>query len=422
MSAKTQKKTLPAPRESAGLPAVVKSGRKPLATATKTKLRALAALLPAMPALPPEPLPEAEGMPASAILEPEPKGEAEDALRRRESVRVGMVRLARLLAREALRHIEHPENMDRTDDIHQVRVQCKRLRALMRLFKPVTDKEVLTQENGRLRDAARALSDFRDAFVAGETLKRVFEDTAPKQMQDAAVMLGVTHGGLKRMRNLDMCFKNAAEDLREMVAALRMLPLEVKGWAAVAPGLQMSYAKSQALYLKCRKKRTEHLAECFHDWRKRVKDLAYQLEFLDNVEPTVVRFTRKEFRRLGTLLGEDHDYVVFAHQVRERERHYEHLATFQPVRKRLRRRLKELREKEFALAGQLLAETPEAWIARMAELWRQWKSPTVKTATGAVVAGPALVSETASEGQPAPAIAAPAKAPRGSRKRKTAPR
>ena len=317
--------------------------------------------------------PEAVTLPEEP--EPERKGESLEALRLKEGVRAGLMRLARRLTRDALQHIEHPKNLDRTEDIHQVRVQCKRLRALLRLLKPVSDRKALDQENARIRDAARALSAFRDAFVAGETLKRVFDDTAPRRVQDAAVLLGVKHGGLKRKRDLDASFENAARDLREMVATLRRLPVRARGWEAVAPGLERSYRRAQTSYLKCRKHHAEQLAECFHEWRKRVKDLAYQLEFLDNVEPTVLRFLRKEFRRLGTMLGDDHDYVMFAEQVRERERHYEHLATFHPVRKRLRRRLKELRAKEFALATPLFAENPEMWIARQAGLWLRWKNP-----------------------------------------------
>ncbi len=314
--------------------------------------------------------------PAKLPVEPEPAGETLEALRRKEGVRAGLLRLARRLTRDALQHIEHPKSvLDRTEDIHQVRVLCKRLRALLRLLKPVSDRKALAQENARIRNAARALSEFRDAFVAGETLKRVFDDTAPRRVQDAAVLLGVKHGGLKRKRDLVVSFENAARDLREMLTTVRRLPVQARGWEAVAPGLERSYTKAQASYLKCRKHQTEQLAECFHDWRKRVKDLAYQLEFLDNVELTVLRHIRKEFRRLGTMLGDDHDYVVFAQQVRERERHYEHLATFHPVRKRLRRRLKELRAKEFALATPLFAESPEMWIARLAGLWLRWKNP-----------------------------------------------
>ena len=181
------------------------------------------------------------------------------------------------------------------------------------------------------------------------------------------------------MRDLNAGFENASRDLRGMLGTVGQLPVRARGWEAVAPGLERSYSRAQASYLKCRKHHAEQLAECFHEWRKRVKDLAYQLEFLDNVEPTVLRHLRKEFRRLGTMLGDDHDYVVFAQQVRERERHYEHLATFHPVRKRLRRRLKELRAKEFALATPLFAESPEMWIARQAGLWLRWRNPRLAT-------------------------------------------
>ena len=335
---------------------------KPSAKATRAKARKDAAIV-----VTPEPV--------KLPVEPEPVGESLEALRRNEGVRAGLLRLARRMTRDALQHVEHPKNADRTEDIHQVRVLCKRLRALLRLLKPVSNRKALELENARIRDAARALSEFRDAFVAGETLKRVFDDTAPRRVQDAAVLLGVKRGGLKRMRDLNAGFENAARDLREMLATMRQLPVRARGWEAVAPGLERSYRRAQASYVKCRKHHSEQLAECFHEWRKRVKDLAYQLEFLDNVETTVLRHIRKEFRRLGTMLGDDHDYVVFAQQVRERERHYEHLATFHPVRKRLRRRLKELRAKEFALATPLFAESPEMWIARLAGLWLRWKNP-----------------------------------------------
>ncbi|HTB63947.1 MAG TPA: CHAD domain-containing protein, partial [Opitutales bacterium] len=103
-------------------------------------------------------------MPAKKPKRPAPaksaKAAAEsfDALRRRESVRNGLVRLGRRHAHTALQRIEHPKKTDRTDDIHQVRVHCKRLRALLRLVKPVTDVEAVKRETLRLRDIGRSLS------------------------------------------------------------------------------------------------------------------------------------------------------------------------------------------------------------------------------------------------------------------------
>jgi CHAD domain-containing protein len=284
----------------------------------------------------------------------------------------------------ALRHALRPENQaDRTEDIHQVRVHCKRLRALLRLLKPVSDPAIIERENTRLREAARALATFRDAFVAGETLKRVFEDTAPRRMKQVSVLLGVKNARPKRRGDLTMAFDHLATALRHAAAAVRALPLKARGWDALAPGLERSYARACAAFQKCQQGgHRRRYGERFHEWRKRIKDLAYQLEFLENMEPATLKRLRKDFRRLGTLLGDDHDLIVFAEHVNQRERQYTHLATFRPVHKRLRTRLKALRAKEFALAHPLLAKKPEVWIEHLAGLWQQWKKTPPPSASG----------------------------------------
>ncbi len=329
-------------------------------------------------------MPASKPKSAARAKTPPTPAESLDALRRRESVRNGLMRIGRRHAAVALQRIEHPKKTDRTEDIHQVRVHGKRLRALLRLLKPVTDVEAVTRENLRLQEMGRSLSGFRDAFVAGETLKRVFEDTAPRRMRDAARMLGVKpHAARARSKeDLDLALKNAAKTLRHVADEFRNLPISARGWASIAPGLEKSYRRARAGYKRCVRRGAGHLGDCFHTWRKRVKDLGYQLEILDNLKPGEVHRQRKEFRRLGALLGDDHDYVVFAAHVREREQHYEDLANFQPVRKRLKRRLKTLRAKEFAVARNLFGEKPRLWITRLYDSWRMWKNP---DATGLVI-------------------------------------
>jgi len=319
-------------------------------------------------------MPATKSKPARTKTQPT-AAESLDALRRRESVRNGLVRIGRRHANTALHRIEHPKKADLTEDIHQVRVQGKRLRALLRLLKPVTDVEAVKRENTRLREVGRSLAGFRDSFVAGETLKRVFEDTAPRRMKDAARLLGVKPHAAKSKEDLALALKNAAKSLRRTADEFRKLPFSTRGWAAIAPGLENSYRRARADYKRCTKHGAGHLGDCFHDWRKRVKDLGYQFEILANVSADEVHRLRKDFRRLGALLGDDHDYLVFATHVREREEHYADLANFRPVRKRLKRRLKTLRAREFALARKLFAEKPRIWITRLYDWWRMWKNP-----------------------------------------------
>jgi CHAD domain-containing protein len=306
---------------------------------------------------------------------PAPPAESPDALLRRESVRSGLLRISRRHVTTALQRIDHPKKADRTEDIHQVRVHGKRLRALLRLLKPVTNVEAVKRENARLREVGRSLAGFRDTFVAGQTFQNIFEDAAPRQMKDAARLLGVKPHSAKSKADLAVALKAAAKSLRRTADEIRRLPISARGWAAIAPGLEKSYRRARADYKKCAQHGAGHLGDCFHAWRKRVKDLGYQLEILANLPDKDVQRLRKDFRRLGALLGDDHDYLVFAERVREREAHYEDLANFRPVRKRLKRRLKELRAKEFGLAKALFADKPGIWITLLYDHWRGWKNP-----------------------------------------------
>ena len=65
----------------------------------------------------------------------------------------------------AIEHID--ESNDRHDTVHEVRKRCKEIRAAVRLVRPVLP--TYKQENVHYRDAARRISDIRDAHAAIET-------------------------------------------------------------------------------------------------------------------------------------------------------------------------------------------------------------------------------------------------------------
>ena len=52
----------------------------------------------------------------------------------------------------------------------------------------------------------------------------------------------------------------------------------------------------------------------FHEWRKRVKDLGYQIQILRDLWPPVLEELRKDLKKLGDLLGEEHDFDRDARQ------------------------------------------------------------------------------------------------------------
>lgn len=64
---------------------------------------------------------------------------------------------------------------------HQARKRCKKIRALIRLIKiGMKNREIYQQENRRYRDAARKISDIRDAQVMIETYDHLMDSLNPR--------------------------------------------------------------------------------------------------------------------------------------------------------------------------------------------------------------------------------------------------
>src|SRR5438128_12094450 len=77
-----------------------------------------------------------------------------------ESVRDGLARISGELIQRALTRIECA-GRNRAEDLHQVRVTIKRLRALLRLARPVISEAFCDRENRRLKATADRLAFFR---------------------------------------------------------------------------------------------------------------------------------------------------------------------------------------------------------------------------------------------------------------------
>ena len=96
---------------------------------------------------------------------------------RNESVSAGLRRIVDELITSAIECIRQPST-DREEDLHQVRLAIKRLRAILRLLRPLVSKTFFKRENARLRSAARRLARLRDLAVARRTLEQVTDKLA----------------------------------------------------------------------------------------------------------------------------------------------------------------------------------------------------------------------------------------------------
>ncbi|MCB9538525.1 MAG: CHAD domain-containing protein [Myxococcales bacterium] len=206
----------------------------------------------------------------------------------------------------ALRAIDDLE--DRHEAVHQVRKRCKKVRGLLRLIRPVCP--AYDQENACLRDAARRVSDVRDASSHLETLDDLTEVFDEALGED---VFGAVHAHLEAKRA-----RLAGDALEDELAAIRATlvevrgrvpawPIEARGFEAVRGGLVKTWTRAQDAM-----RTTDDVptVEAFHEWRKRAKYHWYHLRLLEPLWPDVVEALAEKAHHVANLLGDAHDLAV----------------------------------------------------------------------------------------------------------------
>lgn len=211
--------------------------------------------------------------------------------------------------------------------VHGARKASKRVRALLRVIRAALPGPRFRAANYGLRDAARGLAAARDAAVALAT----FDELVP--LPDAA--LAAVRDGL------------AGEGLT---------------WDVLADGLEASYRQGR---LAMRAAFSAPEDEAFHDWRKRAKDLWYQVQLVRDACEPVLGGLEELLDELGERLGDDHDLAVLAAQPAA--------AGQGELAASIARRRERLRREAWDLGRKIYAERPRAFVRRVAAYWQVWR-------------------------------------------------
>lgn len=192
--------------------------------------------------------------------------------------------------------------LDDLDDVdaavHATRKGIKRLRSHLRLGKDAMDADVYRSEDTELRDTGRLLAPARDAYVVGLTLEALESSTG---WEAASEYVEAHHRGA-----IDELRGEVLSEARKRLEGARQRwpdhsgPLDP---AVIATGLTRTYGRGRSDYESVLAGRD---ARAFHQWRKRVKYLRYQLEAIGVAEEIVAAWVE-----LGESLGFEHDHTVF---------------------------------------------------------------------------------------------------------------
>jgi CHAD domain-containing protein len=191
--------------------------------------------------------------------------------------------------------------------VHQCRVELKRARALLRL--PGRQEAAFVRRiNTRLRGVAHELAPLRErhalAGVADKlAAKKRFAPVSTELLelrQSLASPDGAT-GSPEAMLH------EAAGELVLTEARIRSWPLAPLTDAQLAASLSQGARRARK---QGRRASMKAPAETFHDLRKRVKTLYYQLCWLHGEERARGDRQLEAIRRLGSQLGREHDLQV----------------------------------------------------------------------------------------------------------------
>ncbi len=295
--------------------------------------------------------------------------------RRDESVRDAFVRICDELIERGCARITRP-GRDRTEDLHRVRVTIKRLRALLKLVRPVISRALFEEENRRLKNAAGRLSPYRDSAVSRKTLKDLAGTRCNRKTREALDLAveGMNKGRAARSRfysGRERAMQSALGDLKTAAHSIRDLLIATEDWPAIEPGLKKEYRATRNSMSRALKRNDD---DEFHALRIHVKCLFYQLQTL---EPVRFAHLARLIKRLGKLeddLGADHDLMVLKQLLNASPEKHGGPPAVKTVTRLLRKRSQGLRKKCAVLGKSLLSGKPARFVSRLARHWREWKS------------------------------------------------
>lgn len=266
--------------------------------------------------------------------------------------------------------------------VHESRKSIKRVRAMLRLVRGELPGKIFRFENESLRETAHLVDEIRSAqgvLNAATNVKDLYDDLLAGETFETLIE--------RLLRRRDLIELRALEDpnlIGRVVRGLERAYHRYHSWPvdpearevyglgirdsfeAIDPGLDRTYGLGRRRMVAAYRSSEE---SGFHEWRKRVKDLRHQMEFLAPLWPEVVVGTAMTLERLGSLLGEDNDLRDLIDLVGSRPD-----LCPNPRERSLLGALARQRRSELQMAAEILgrrvyAEKPKALCYRFGEYW-----------------------------------------------------
>jgi len=284
----------------------------------------------------------------------------------------------RIAAEQIERARSDADEDDRREAVHEARKRCKKIRALLRLVRPCFE-DTYRAENAWFRDAARELSELRDATSMIECFDALAERYGERI--DASEGRSVRAALEKRREELED-EQDVGARLERFRDAMKAARGRVDSWSfdagqegvdAVRGGLAKTTRRAVRAFETAR---DEPTPEKLHEWRKRVKYHRYHVRLLREVWPAGLGARLEAVHRLSDLLGDDHDLAVLRRTLTEEEARFGPRSRLASLLGLVEVRRAELQAWALPLATRLHADPKKPakrFVARVERYWRAWE-------------------------------------------------
>jgi CHAD domain-containing protein len=282
-----------------------------------------------------------------------------------ESLSAGIDRVTR---EEIQRARESLLEGDPEAGVLEARKSLKKVRAILRLSRASLGQRRFRLENRRYRDLARRLADQRIGAVRVATLDALaaeLDGHAPQRVLQASrrrlVPLRRRHDDAAVRAEVAAALGTTRPGIAERISR--------EGFDTVRPGLLRTYRKGRKGLREAIERPTP---AAFHEWRKRVKDLWYQMRLLAPACPAVLDPLAEEIHQLSRALGDAHD-LDHLESALELEAATDPFFDPGALLVALRDARAIRRAVALDLGSRLYAEGPKAFVARLESFWRAWR-------------------------------------------------
>lgn len=294
-------------------------------------------------------------------------------LRREEELGDGFHRVITGLADDSIRHLRDMGTSNVVEPIHEARKSCKKARAALKLVRSAVPVGYETA-NRLFRDSARALAPLRDPHAVLDTfdsLVAVRAGTLP------SVGLPTVRARLRKSAAIaaDAAMRDRGDRVTEAVALIEegrevVSALSVPDEShVVGDGVRRTYRRGRKRMKEAQRRGDP---EAFHEWRKDVKYLWYQLRLLRDSAPSLLKPLNRALSRLSDALGDAHDLAVLIEEASRIDIPAEEAAMLGSLVEGAGSRLE---DRSLRLGRRLYVEKPRAFADRIEgywEIWREW--------------------------------------------------